>query len=114
MAESMHLIADLTCPKGLDDAEGIESFMRQVIQSTGLTIQHFHLQEFKNGSGFGPGITGMALLSESHMVVHTAPERNTLNLDLFSCRPFSEETVEIAIENFFGVTVRQRWQVLTR
>ncbi len=36
----------------------------------------------------GPaGITGMALLAESHLTVHTFPEHGTLSLNLFCCQP---------------------------
>lgn len=33
------------------------------------------------------GITGLALLSESHLTCHTFPEHGSLCLNLFSCRP---------------------------
>ena len=33
------------------------------------------------------GITGMALLSESHLTCHTFPEHGSICLNLFSCRP---------------------------
>lgn len=33
------------------------------------------------------GITGLALLAESHLAVHTFPESGTLTLNLFCCRP---------------------------
>ena len=33
------------------------------------------------------GITGMVLLAESHLTIHTFPEHGTLCLNLFCCRP---------------------------
>jgi S-adenosylmethionine decarboxylase len=36
------------------------------------------------GSG---GITGMCMLSESHLTIHTFPEHQSLCLNLFCCRP---------------------------
>lgn len=114
MPESMHLIADLVCSKGLDDVGTVQSFMESVIAITDLHIEHFHVQEFSNGSEFGPGITGMALLSESHMVVHTAPDRQSLNIDLFSCRPFRPFCVQEEVERHFGVPVCKRWDLISR
>ncbi len=36
----------------------------------------------------GPGgVTGLSLLAESHLAVHTFPEHGTLTLNLFCCRP---------------------------
>jgi len=36
------------------------------------------------------GITGVALLSESHLACHSFPEHGTLCLNLFCCRPRSD------------------------
>ena len=33
------------------------------------------------------GITGLALLTESHLACHTFPEHESICLNLFSCRP---------------------------
>lgn len=46
------------------------------------------------------GITGMLLLAESHLTVHTFPEHRSLCLNLFCCRPraawpFAERLVEM-------------------
>lgn len=110
----MMLIGDLTCSQYLNDPKVIETFMRQAIAATGLQIAHFHIQEFKNGSSFGPGITGMALLSESHMVVHTAPERRGFNLDLFSCKPFDASRVNNLVHITFRPDATHRWEVVRR
>lgn len=117
MMGPQHLIADLTCVKGLDSAQTVERFMRDVIDIAGLHIRHFHLEQFSNGSSFGPGITGMALLSESHMVVHTAPAeggRGRMHLDLFSCKPFPVDAVRERILHAFGPYAQSRWEVLAR
>ena len=36
------------------------------------------------------GITGMLLLAESHLALHTFPEHGSLTLNLFCCRPREE------------------------
>jgi S-adenosylmethionine decarboxylase len=36
------------------------------------------------------GITGMVLLAESHLALHTFPEHQSLTLNLFCCRPREE------------------------
>ena len=46
------------------------------------------------------GITGMLLLAESHLTVHTFPEHRSLCLNLFCCTPrsawpFSQRLVEL-------------------
>lgn len=47
--------------------------------------------------GFGPdaGITGIVVISESHMAIHTWPEKKdcNVNIDIFSCRQFNWKDV---------------------
>lgn len=35
----------------------------------------------------GAGVTGLVLLSESHLTIHTFPERGTAAINLYCCRP---------------------------
>jgi S-adenosylmethionine decarboxylase len=55
------------------------------------------------------GITGLCLLSESHLSVHTFPEHGSLCLDLFCCRPRPDWDYAARLAELFGaeeVTVR--------
>lgn len=56
------------------------------------------------------GITGMCLLAESHLTIHTFPEYGSLCLNVFCCRPRPEWEFAAALERTFGaerVTVRK-------
>ena len=56
------------------------------------------------------GITGLVLLAESHLAVHTFPEHGTLTLNLFCCRPRPEWPFAGELGRRFGaaaVTVRR-------
>jgi len=49
------------------------------------------------------GLSGFVLIAESHISVHTFPDRNYLSLDIFSCKKFDiEETISYAVD-LFGI-----------
>ena len=108
-----HLIADVIARLELD-ANQIEAFMGGVIKEIGLSVVHYWHQEFPNGGTFGPGISAFYILSESHFVIHTAPERHSVNLDLFSCKPFDTAKVCRTIDLTWDVQHWSRWQVISR
>jgi S-adenosylmethionine decarboxylase len=52
------------------------------------------------------GITGMVIIAESHISIHTFPEHKRFHMDVFSCKPFDHEAVLHRIERQLGVTRR--------
>ncbi len=46
------------------------------------------------------GVSGVVLIAESHISIHTFPEKGFVTLDIFSCREFD---VDAAIDYFSGV-----------
>ena len=80
----LHLIGDLggcRCdPKLLLDGEGFRAKCIGFVQTAGLTVMDANFQQFE-GSGF----TGTVVLAESHVAVHTWPERAGLTLDVYVC-----------------------------
>lgn len=76
-----HLIIDLWDAEHLDDIGLIELAIRRAIKAAGATLLHLHLHEFSpNG-----GISGVAVLAESHISIHTWPERGYAAIDVFMC-----------------------------
>ena len=76
-----HLIIDLYDAKKLDDIELIEQALRQCVAAAGATLLHIHLHHFEpNG-----GVSGIAVLAESHISIHSWPENGYAALDVFMC-----------------------------
>jgi S-adenosylmethionine decarboxylase len=52
------------------------------------------------------GVTGMVIIAESHISIHTFPEHKRFHMDVFSCKPFDYEKTLKLIEQRLGVTRR--------
>ncbi len=77
----IHLLIDLSGATRLDDLETVEAALRESAIVSGATILNVDLHHFEpNG-----GISGVVVLSESHISIHTWPERSFAALDIFMC-----------------------------
>ncbi|MFQ5783529.1 MAG: adenosylmethionine decarboxylase [Alphaproteobacteria bacterium] len=76
-----HLLIDLWGARRLDDLALAEATLREAVDAVGATLLHVHLHHFRpNG-----GVSGVAVLAESHISVHTWPETGYAALDIFVC-----------------------------
>lgn len=87
-----HLLLDLygVAPALLRDAAALETALRDAADALGATILHAHLHRFdsvRTGSSAGEqgGVTGVLLLAESHLSIHTWPEHGFAAIDAFMC-----------------------------
>jgi S-adenosylmethionine decarboxylase len=76
----VHLIVDLHGATRLDDIEHIEATLRQCVAASRATLLHIHLHHFQPS-----GVSGVAVLAESHISIHTWPEAGYAALDVFMC-----------------------------
>jgi S-adenosylmethionine decarboxylase len=77
----VHLIVDLYDAERLDDVDHIENALRRAVAAANATLLHVHLHHFEpNG-----GVSGVAVLAESHISIHTWPEAGYAALDVFMC-----------------------------
>jgi S-adenosylmethionine decarboxylase len=76
-----HLIIDLYDAERLDDLDHIEATLRRCALAANATLLHLHLHHFEpNG-----GVSGVAVLAESHISIHSWPEANYAAVDVFMC-----------------------------
>jgi S-adenosylmethionine decarboxylase len=52
------------------------------------------------------GITGIVIIAESHISIHTFPEHKRFHVDVFSCKSFDSAAALQLIEERLGVTRR--------
>ncbi len=76
-----HLIVDLWGAERLDDLAHVEATLRDAVTAAKATLLHIHLHHFTPNQG----ISGVAVLAESHISVHTWPENGYAALDIFMC-----------------------------
>jgi len=71
-------------PDRLRSREVLESVFRRVVEDLGLRAAGDPVWRMFPGEG---GITGLLLLTESHLACHTFPERGFAAFNLYCCRP---------------------------
>jgi len=76
-----HLLIDLWGSRNLDDVEAITTALAASVEAAGATLLKIELHRF-NSTG---GVSGVAILAESHMSIHTWPETGYAAIDMFVC-----------------------------
>ena len=92
-----HLLIDVVNGHRLDDLDHMDAMLREAVEACGATLLHIHIHHFTpNG-----GISGVAVLAESHISVHTWPEANFAAFDVFMCGDTVPERAVPVIERYF-------------
>jgi S-adenosylmethionine decarboxylase len=72
----------------LEKVAPVKQLMEAILDRTKLTIISSNFNQFSPH-----GVTGIYLLEESHLSIHTWPENNYAAIDLFSCIALDQETI---------------------
>lgn len=75
-----HLLLDFWGARGLDDEAAIRAVLAEAVRVAGATLIKVDLHRFDSG-----GVSGVAVLAESHMSIHTWPETGYAAVDIFVC-----------------------------
>jgi len=117
--QGLHLTADASgCPAGaaaMREPLALRALCLAAVAEAGLTPVAELFHRFDGVAGAG-GVTGVVLLAESHLAVHTWPERGAVTLDAYVCNFSADNSAAAAqlvdqlIAAFAPQTVqRQRW-----
>jgi S-adenosylmethionine decarboxylase len=92
-----HLIVDLHGATRLDDIDHIEATLRRCVDAAKATLLHIHLHHFQPS-----GVSGVAVLAESHISIHTWPEVGYAALDVFMCGSADPDACVPVLRDAFG------------
>ena len=84
----LHLIADLQACGGdtpLDDVDALRVLCLDAVERAGLRAVGSLFHPFVDAHGQPQGVTGVVLLVESHLAVHTWPELRSVTADVYVC-----------------------------
>lgn len=93
-----HLIIDLYDAERLIDKEHMEAVFQACVEACGATLLHMHVHTFLPSGG----LSGVAVLAESHISVHTWPEHGYAAFDVFMCGDAQPEKAVPILEAAFS------------
>ena len=96
--KGLHIVADLYhCPAGefLISAKALRTICLGACASAGLTALGEHFYQFDSVDAVqAAGATGAVILAESHLAVHTWPERGEVSLDVYVCNVTADNSLK--------------------
>ncbi len=90
----MHLIIDgfVSNPELLESEELIYQLLDDYPAQIGMTkVAPPYVFRYIGSKPEDWGISGFVVIAESHISIHTFPERGYVNIDVFSCKDFEPE-----------------------
>lgn len=101
-----HLVVELWgCQENLNDSQAIRKALVEAVRRAGATLIDVQVHTFNPH-----GVSGIAVIAESHISLHTWPEHGYVALDVFTC---GEKVVpEAALEVFRELFRPQRTNLI--
>ena len=94
--EGLHLTADLhdcKChPVLLTEEKQLAELCVSAVAAVGLTTVADRWHAFPSWQGQPGGVTGTVLLAESHLAIHTWPEKGSVTIDVYVCNFTTDNT----------------------
>ncbi len=107
--QMQHLVVDAFVADGrrLGDVAAIFELLDTLPERIGMTkIAPPYVFRYSGVKPEDWGVTGVVIIAESHISIHTFAEHKRFHLDVFSCKPFDDERTLAIIEEKLGVTRR--------
>ena len=108
----MHLLIDgYECDAGqLADPEHVRRFLDEFPGSISMTkITEPSVHVYRGPVPQDWGVSGFVIIAESHISVHTFPDRRYVNIDVFSCLEFDAEAALEQVRERFAMGAVKHW-----
>lgn len=98
-----HTLVELWGAKNLADPIFIANVLRDSAVAAGATVLHEHFHHF----GDAQGVSGVLILAESHISIHSWPERGYAAIDIFMCGACDPmDSVAVIKQHFYPATIQ--------
>ena len=97
-------------PDKLKDVDLIHQFLDEYPDAIGMTkmippqVFTYHGQKAEDW-----GVSGFVLIAESHISIHTFPDRGYVNIDIFSCKDFDADSSLDVVKATFALPEVKVW-----
>ena len=110
----MHLLIDGygSSLHRLQDRDFLQKFLEDYPDSLGMTkISKPTILEYDAPKPEDSGLSGFVVIAESHISVHTFPQRGYVNIDIFSCKSFDSERALAEVNDLFQLQRAKSWVI---
>ncbi|MBI4014754.1 MAG: S-adenosylmethionine decarboxylase [Candidatus Aenigmarchaeota archaeon] len=118
LMKTHHIVFDaIGCDTRLNDEQFVFTMLMEIPKLVGMKIMTGpHIARDHNPDN--EGISGFAIISFSHISIHTFPKTKEIYVDVFSCRPFDyakvraylHEKLNVPQENVETHEVKYPWE----
>ena len=108
----MHLIVDGkgADPEKLKDVDLIYNFLDEYPDKIGMTkIVPPHVYTYYGQTPEDWGVSGFVIIAESHISIHTFPDKGYVNIDIFSCKEFDATSSLHDVQATFSLPEVEVW-----
>jgi len=103
----MHFMLDCYgCPKDkLNDVALVFNFLDSFPEKIKMTkVSEPQVFKYNANSAGEWGVSGVVLIAESHISIHTFPDKEHVFIDIFSCKKFDTDLAKEEIMKVFAAT----------
>jgi len=86
----------------LQDLDRVRAFLNEYPDRMHMTkIMPPYVFRYQGDSSQDSGLSGIVIIAESHISIHTFPTKGYVSVDVFSCKPFDiDEATQYLVEYF--------------